>query len=196
MATTISFTNYNNEPLSNQQASALGEYVKVYEINSIIKKIEYYYDGEFESVEYFKDDTEKLNDIFTALKTNTLCITQKENINNYTIKISTSYINGIISHTEKELFLDSKMICVHELDANNQLKINDCIKYLYDDNGSETGEEIFNFHYNQDGTLKCIHGVDYPFSEYNQSLDASEISLYFPNLLTDNPYYININFLP
>jgi len=196
MATTISFTNYNNEPLSKQQVSASDAYLKVYKINGIIKKIEYYDNGEFDGIEYFKDNSENLNDIFTNLGTNSLVVTQKENINNYLIKTSISYKNGIVSHTEKELSLNGKIICVHELNANNELKIKDCIKYLYDENGSEIGEEILNFRYNEDGSLYAISGSDYPFSEYNQSLYGNDILLYFPNLLTENPYYVNINFLP
>lgn len=195
MATTISFTNYNNEALSKQQVNSLSEYLKVYKVNDVVKKIDYYYNGKLEGIEYFKDDNENLNDVFTSLGTNTLTITHKEIINSHIAKISTSYNNGIISYTEKELSIDNKIICVHELDSNNELKTDDCVKYLYNDDDEENIAR-FIFHYNPDGTLKYIGGIDYPFSEYNQFLESGEIHLFFPNLLTDNPYYANINFLP
>lgn len=193
MATTVIYTNSYNEIIVEQQLSSLKDYNKVYKLNGVIKKIESYYNGQFDRVEYFKEDNETLNDIFTLAGTNSLLITQIELIGNYKIVNSFSYIEGVNTHIEKHLLLNNKIICIHEQQTAGQLY---CEKYLFDSDESEIGEEIFSFKYNVDGTLKNISGIGYPFSNDNQTMDADKIPLYFPNLLIDNPYYANATFLP
>jgi hypothetical protein len=193
--TTIIFTNEYNEQISQQQLSQLSEFNKVYQVDGLTKKIEFYVDGLLDGIEFHKDN-ENLNEIFSILGTNTVDVVEKVTVDNYLILIWTVYKDGILRSIRKELLLDNKVICNQELDVNN-VPINQYTKkYIYDDTGFERGEEIFNFNYNSDGSLDYICGVGYPFSEYNQSLDASEISLYFPDLLTENPYYANANFMP
>ena len=195
MATTIIFTNEFNEQISQQQLNQLNEFNKVYQVDGVIKKIEFYVDGLLNGIEFHKDN-ENLNEIFSILGTNTVDVIEKNTLNDYLILTRNAYGNGILCYIEKELLLDSKVICSQRLDANNIPKNNETRKYIYDNTGFEPGEEIFNFNYNADGSLNYICGVGYPFSEYNQSLYAMEIPLYFPNLLTDNPYYANANFMP
>lgn len=69
------------------------------------KKIESYYNGQFDGIEYFKEDNETLNDIFTLVGTNSLLITQIELIGNYKIVNSFSYMEGVNTHIEKHLLL-------------------------------------------------------------------------------------------
>lgn len=196
MSMTISFTNYNAESLSKEEAFALGDYLKVYRKNEIIKKIEYYDKGKLDGIEYFKDESENLSNVFSILGTSSVAITEEKNIDNYRIKTSTSYKDGIKTHIEKELTLNDELICVHEIDGNNRLKINDCVKYFYDTKKGKR-RELLNFYYNGEGNLESIGGFEeYPFSEYNQSLYANEFSKYFPDFLLKNPYYANVDFLP
>lgn len=195
MATTIIFTNEYNEQISQHQLNQLSEFNKVYQVDGQTKKIEFYVDGLLDGIEFHKDN-ENLNEIFSILGTNTVDVVEKETINNYLILIWTVYKEGIVRSISKELLLDNKVICEQELDANSIPLNKYTKKYIYDDTGFERGEEIFNFNYNADGSLNYICGVGYPFSEYNQSLEAIEIPLYFPNLLTENPYYANANFMP
>ena len=67
MATTVIYTNSYNEIITEQQLSSVKDYNKVYKLNGVIKKIESYYNGQFDGVEYFKEDNETLNDIFTLV---------------------------------------------------------------------------------------------------------------------------------
>ena len=67
---------------------------------------------------------------------------------------------------------------------------------MYDTLGVYIGEEVFSFYYHANGFLKHISGKGYPFSEHNQFLSALEIQNYFPQLLVENPYYIDSTFLP
>jgi hypothetical protein len=196
MSTTIVYRNNFGESITNQQLSLVNEYQKVYLINNNPKKIEYFENNVLDEIEYYKDATESLDSIFSELGTNNLVITTVEVLNDYKIKTSINYENGVQKGFGKYLFLNSKIICVHEFNANGELDIIFSRKYIFEEIGNEIGEELYSFRYNEDGTLKSMSGVGYPFSEYNQSIDASEISIYFPNLLTENPYYVNSNFLP
>jgi hypothetical protein len=191
MTTTISYQNFYEESITGQQLGALNEYYKVYSINGIFKKKEFYSNGELKELEYIKDKSENINDIFTALGTNDLGITEFEQFGNYKIEIRKSFHNGIMLVTSKYLRLNERIICEQDFDSNSIPKLETTIKNLYDYLGEE-----FEFKYNADGSLDYIGGSGYPFSGYNQSLDAIEVPLYFPNLLTDNPYYANANFLP
>ncbi len=192
MATTISYQNFYEEAITEQQLGALNEYYKVYSINGIVKKKEFYSNGELKELEYIKDQSENINDIFTALGTNDLAITQFEQIGIYNIETCQGFHNGIKFGTEKFLRLNDRIICEQLLDSNDNPKNKETMKYMYDN----TGKEIYEFFYNTNGFLDFVNGHSYHFSENGNSMEASEFLLYFPNFFADNPYYENANFLP
>ncbi|WP_417942167.1 hypothetical protein [Flavobacterium sp. RS13.1] len=196
MSTTIYYTNNDDQFLTNQQLSFIKEFKKVTNVNNQVKKIEYYENEIINQIDYYKHSSENLLDIFNSLGSNTVNIITIENDNSYVIMIESYYIESILSNVEKKLLSDSKVICVQDYGANNIPKLDTTVKYIYDSLGSKIGEEIFSFRYNADGSLKNVSGIGYPFSNDNQTLDADEIPLYFPNLLIDNPYYANATFLP
>jgi antitoxin component YwqK of YwqJK toxin-antitoxin module len=192
MATTISYQNFYEEPITEQQLNALNEYYKVYSINGIVKKKEFYSNGELKELEYIKDQSENINDIFTALGTNDLAVTQFEQIGNYNIETCQSFHNGIVLVTEKFLRLNDRIICEQLFDSNNIPKLESTVKNLYDN----SGKEIYEFYYNEGGSLDSVQGHTFHFSENGNSMKASEFLLYFSNFFADNPYYANANFMP
>lgn len=195
MATTISYTNGWLQPVTNQQLALLREYNKIFEEDGKLKKIEYYQNSKIIGIDYYKNPNETIDDIFSILGTNTVSIIVLENSGNYKIQTESNYINGIARAKRKYLIENGKIICDQSI-HDDVIQVKETRKYLYDSEGKEVGEEIFRFDYNEDGSLNFVYGVDYPFSEYNQSLKASELDIYFPNLLIDHPYYANADFLP
>lgn len=192
MATTIYYTNINEEPITNQQLGNLNEYYKFYTIDGVLKKKELYTDGQLSELEYIKEVNENIDDIFAALGTNDLAVTQFEQIGNYNIETCQSFHNGIMLVTEKFLRLNDRIICEQLFDSNNIPKLESTVKNLYDN----SGKEIYEFYYNEEGSLDSVQGHTFHFSENGNSMKASEFLLYFPNFFADNPYYANANFMP
>jgi len=196
MSTTVRYTNLDNAQITIQQLGYLGDYKKIYLVDDIEKKVEIYVDNKIDEIQYTKADYESLDSVFSQLGTNSVTIITIEEFNEYIIKTIYNYIDGINENMQKQLLMDNKIICNHEFDTSGNIDVRFSAKYMYDDNSFKIGEEIFRFYYYADGTLECICGKGYPFSEHNPFLKASEIQNYFPNLLTDNSYYINFTFLP
>lgn len=114
-----------------------------------------------------------------------------ESYNEYVIKIKTGYTDGAPLLEEKTLLLNNKPICFLDMNGEEEIDYEFSRKYLYLED-----DEVLFFVYNPDGTLKEIGGSPYPFSEYNQYIGVDELAQYFPNLLTENPYYADATFLP
>ena len=189
---TIEYANVDMEPISLEQLELVTEYFKLYKVDGLLKKIESYDNNQLEDIEYYISENESIDDVFMEAGTNSLEIVTNLAYNQYTIKTITYYNNGAVVATDKELLYKGMILCFSELNAIGEANLLFSRKYFYDENG----EEQFNFSYNEDGSLRSFYGFSYPFSEFNQSLPATDISTYFPNFLLDNPYYLNFDFLP
>lgn len=194
--TTIEFTNEFFKSVNDYQQQSLKNYNKLFKVDNILKKIEYYENNTLNSIEYYKATTENINNIFLQLNTNTLVIVEIQDINNVIVKSYSNYINGIIQSIEKRVLKNGKIICIQDYEINNVVILQSTEKYFYDNNGNDLGEELLSFTYNNNGSLQSVSGSDYPFSNHNQSLDADQFLIYFPTFLNDNAYYQNANLLP
>jgi antitoxin component YwqK of YwqJK toxin-antitoxin module len=196
MIETITYTDDNDMPITDDQAGELTVYRKLYSVNNVVKKIEIFDDHQLDEIQYVKAENEVLDDIFKLLKTNTVTIITLENYKGFIIKKYFAYNDGINKSSQQLLLSDGKIICEQLIDSKGKLELSCSTKYIYDNDGCLPGEEMFGFKYNEDRSLNRIWGKEYPFSMHNQTLQASEISTYFPNLLDDNPYYKTSEFLP
>lgn len=72
METIITYANINLQTVTQQQTSLLPEYLKIFSVDGNTKKIEYYENGQLDSIEYYKANNESVSAIFSSLGTNTI----------------------------------------------------------------------------------------------------------------------------
>lgn len=197
---TIAYANEYGEPITPDQLSSLSDYNKLIKEDGVLRIIECYMDNHLGGIEFYKHDGITISEIFERLNTNTVTVVELDPvIGNYSAHKKTTFKEGIIKHIKMSLYLNSSVVCEQAIDvATNSPILNSTIKYLYDNYAikNEIGDEKFNFRYNSDGSLRRMGGERPYFNEYDDSMDATEIAIRFPNLLIEHPYYAEANFLP
>ena len=122
---------------------------------------------------------------------------EKESVStNYSIISVRYYKDGVLLNHGRELYdNNNNEICSQFYDlTTNEPLYEDTEKNLYDENN----EKILRFEYNENGTLKCVWGdLVLDNADYNvETIYLEDIPSYFPDLLSNNPYYTNANLLP
>lgn len=197
MATNINYTNYLDQPIDQTQIELIDKYNKIYKDDNLIKKVEFYEDKQIKSLIYYRD-LETNEEILNAYSNIELIdIRTRENYGGiYTIEICRAYYNGVLDPIVEKLLKDSNgnVLCTASFnESGNQIALGSTEKYYY-----ENDEKVLCFDYKDDGTLNYIWGdwVDNTDQRVRGSIYFDKISLYFPDLIPDNPYYLNADFLP
>lgn len=193
----ISYTNKLDELITEQQIEHINKYHKIFSLNGVVKKSEVYYDKKLYEVIYHKDDGELDADILTEFNNLFLELREKESVStNYSIISVRYYKDGVLLNHGRELYdNNNNEICSQFYDlTTNEPLYEDTEKNLYDENN----EKILRFEYNENGTLKCVWGdLVLDNADYNvETIYLEDIPSYFPDLLSNNPYYTNANLLP
>lgn len=198
--TTIKFTNEDLEPISSEQLGMVATYYKIIFENDIKRKIEFYVDGKLEGIDFYRKESESIEDIFILLNTNTVDIIDLVKLtNNLYIRNGLTFINGINTSSQRELMRNDTLLCEQDINVKTNIPIlNTTVKYMYENNTDDfqIGEYELSFHYNVDGALDRVSGSRFPLSEYNQTVHFYGVEAAFPNLLAENPYYANAEFFP
>ena len=193
----ISYTNKLDELITEQQIEHINKYHKIFSLNGVVKKSEEYNDKKLYEVIYHKDDGELDADILTEFNNLFLELREKESVStNYSIISVRYYKDGVLLNHGRELYdNNNNEICSQFYDlTTNEPLYEDTEKNLYDENN----EKILRFEYNENGTLKCVWGdLVLDNADYNvETIYLEDIPSYFPDLLSNNPYYTNANLLP
>lgn len=193
----ISYTNKLDELISVQQIEYIDSYHKIFSLNGVVKKSEEYEDKKLVGIIYHKDNGELDTDILSEFNDLYLELREKETVStNYTIIKIRYYNKGNLVNNGRELYdNNNNEICSQFYDlTTNEPLYEDTEKNLYDENN----EKILRFEYNENGTLKCVWGdLVLDNADYNvETIYLEDIPSYFPDLLSDNPYYMNANMLP
>lgn len=196
MATNINYTNYLDQPITQTQIELIDKYNKIYKNDNLIKKVEFYEDKQIKSLIYYKDSEQDSDILDEYVNVKLIDIRMRENYGIYTIEICHIYDNGILDPIIEKLLLDvnGNVLCSASFNENgNQLALGSTEKYYY-----ENAEKVLCFDYKDDGTLNYIWGdwVDATDQRIRGSIYFDKISLYFPDLIPNNPYYLNADFLP
>jgi hypothetical protein len=193
----ISYTNQLDELITEQQIEYINKYHKIFSLNGVVKKSEVYSNKKLYTVIYHKDDGELDADIIGEFSNLFLELREKESVfANYSIISVRYYKDGVLYNNGRELYdNNNNEICSQFYDlTTNEPLYEDTEKYLYDENN----EKILRFEYNENGTLKCVWGdLVLQNADYNvETIYLEDIPFYFPDLLSNNPYYTNANMLP
>lgn len=195
MATIFLYTNTQDEPVTEQQLNTLNEFNKIYKVDNIIKKIESFKEGSLYQVTHYKEEDESVSDLLNNYSNlQFLEIRERSFLSSFKIENVKNYSNNELTYTSKELFdQNNNLICVEILDDNELPIFNETEKYLYQNN-----EKVLSFCYKEDGAIKYIWGdlVENTDQRQKGSISSEMISTYFPNFLSENPYYSTASFLP
>lgn len=205
MAIIIEYTNQYNEFIAKKQAESMSEYNKITKENSIVIKVEYFLDNILNGIYYYlqdgEDEQKKVNEL-TLLVSRFVEIREREYIGSKILVRERYYLKRRLE-AKSNLLIDDKgnELCNEVINLKtNKPNWEKTEKYLY----SRDNEVIAGFDYNKDGSLRSIWGdmvenaniyKDDGAGWNDESIYGSKINEYFPNLLTNNPYYANANFI-
>jgi hypothetical protein len=159
MKTTVRFENLQHGEITEQQASTLNEYYKVFSINCTVKYYEYFRDCQLTAVTYYKDTTETDEDILGGVPPNvTINIHEVSIIGNKQFKKSTTYDENHIIWEQNNALYDENNDCIgyERIDLTKGLPFYDETVKLYYDRQRYPENEIFEGKYKEDGTLDYI----------------------------------------
>lgn len=159
----ISYVNFYNESITEQQSSLVPDYSKIYKdpnTNNIkIKKK--FYNFKQSCVKYYKDINETFNQILSEYNNivGTLEIIETEYLGNYRLEKESCYSDGILYVKGNALYIgdDEKYIGSETIDKDTGIPLYErTIKYYYDTQWS-VNDPIFEVYYNEnDGSLNYL----------------------------------------
>lgn len=196
---TTRFEDHNRRRISIPEEASV-YYDKVYEKNGLILKREQYNEDKLITVFYYlqNDETEK-EAVETILKDYAgiegLAVVKTENLNGYTKEIHKFYTSkGVDEEFYVISIFDHNNCMIYEKEESHFSGVCEAEirKYYF-----ENSKEVFEFVYDINGELSLMRGSESPFvAENNGSIPVSEIELFFPCFLEQNPYYKNAEMMP
>ncbi len=200
MSEIIKYENEFATPVTVQQVQQLKSFYKVYQVGGTTKKKEQYKDNKITDVVYYLDvnesESQAASSIASQYQVAHFEIRERETYGVYKIEKAKMYKgNGTYdNHKESEIFdAQGRLICEKIESLFNNVQTTETRKYFYDALQDVTYECL----YNAGGTLTAMKGNRPPFvAENDYTIQAAEMSLYFPGFVTQNPYYANATFLP
>jgi len=198
MTSSITYTNYLQEPVNKEEFDALDNKCIVYTETGLVKKIERINHDCVYHITYYLGGNETTNSVLAMFDGLDVDIVTRSVVDDYTLEESSGYnVARELTFLFKELYDTSgNLICSQDYDLASKLPIaKSTDKYLFD-NPDEMW--VLWFNYNDDGSFKSICGnwVDNTDQGRKGSIYNDKLSLYFPTLLTDFPYYKNSDILP
>lgn len=202
MAINIKFENEFEKLITSQQVSSVNNFHKVFEENGILKKKEEYKNNLIVKVIYYTVPNFNEQQIISEILNNYPSLMDGfeirvlENIGIYKKEVQKFFsATGIYDNFSITLLFNQENSLIYEKqeDIINGIADYDVKKYFYD---SLLNDE-YEFIYKVNGELSAMKGSYPPFvAENDFAIGANEITIYFPDFLTNNPYYQNANLLP
>jgi hypothetical protein len=205
MAVTIKYTDYFDRVITNQEIKLLDKYHKIFKENDLTLKVEFYEKNILSTIRYYLQPKDLEHEVVTCLiplANDSVEICSRESIRSYNLVRGRMYNKtGLIDKFNELHDKNGNSICYEFCDLKTGQPDSDTEKHLYNDNN----DSIANFDYHEDGSLKSIWGElvddmiykDPGATWTEQSIyGLDSINKHFPNLLKNNPYYLNSNLLP
>lgn len=193
MATTTSYENYKGEPIDKPEK----ECEIIYKEDGIIKKIEHVEYYTVVRYTYYLASDENIITVLNEFSNVYIDIIERTKYGNYEIEQSTVYDNNKIYTLGKILYDQfGNDICWQDYDVFTGKPIFEKTqKNLFDDHNKK---RILWFEYDGEGMIYRVQGqlVEDTDQRPEKFIHRDEMPLYFPNLLTENTYYKNADFLP
>ncbi|WP_295795098.1 hypothetical protein [Mucilaginibacter sp.] len=156
MATTISYENDLEQPITAVQKEQLDRYIKVTTVAGLVKIKEEFYKDAIVYLIYYKDPSELTNRILeTYYSIPDVEIRERQAVGNYTLVNAEGYNRGILIFKGKVVFDQAgREIYSSPIDAiSNIHNFEETNKYFYD---PVTGEQMYVFWYGTNGALSSM----------------------------------------
>lgn len=195
--TAISYVDDLGDAITKPEFDLLTSRGIAYSENNVVKKVEYFNEGLITFVRYYLADGEDISAVLDSYNDVSVEFITTYRYYKYTIEEVNAYRNKSLKFYSKNLFDEfNNVICEQAYNISTKEPILESTeKYLFNN-----PDDIFSlgFEYDNLGMLKYIWGNMVDQTDQNQrgTIPADMIATYFPNLLTNNPYYINAEFLP
>jgi len=199
MPVTTRFEDDNRKQISIPEEASLYHY-KVYEENGTILKREEYEGHKLLNVFYYLQDHETEQDAIETIGKDYagidgFAVVKTKILNGYTKEINRFYTaDGIDDEFCITALFDQNNCMIYEQEESYFMGVHDIEtrKYYVED-----AKKIFEFVYKSSGELLLMKGFEAPFvAENNGSITVSEIELFFPDFLSQHPYYKNAEIIP
>ena len=190
MSTKIEYQNIFDKPISANQAAIMKDYSKLIYENNELKKIEYYYGGNFSYGEYFLSTNENLITLLESLdqKTHWSIFSNKQIVNSYEIWEGRIYNDNNDSNSlfTKNVFgTDGRLITTQEYSSNIQNPLNSIKTYYLGGLDIIENDEVIGvfdydtsitFYFNENGEIESIDpstsdGIDDTYQSLSRFLE-------------------------
>ncbi|MDV7699490.1 hypothetical protein N6B72_21475 [Chryseobacterium soli] len=199
MPVTTYFEDHNRKRISIPEEASLYHY-KVYEENGTILKREEYDEHKLLTVFYYLQDHETEQEAIETIGKDYagiegFAVVKTEKLNGYTKEVNRFYTaDGIYDEFCITTLFDQNNCMIYEREESYFKGVHDIEtrKYYIED-----AKEVFEFVYKNSGELLLMKGFEPPFvAENNGSITVSEMELFFPDFLSQHPYYKNAEMIP
>lgn len=197
MATTITFENEFEQPVTAQQMQLLDSYHKVVTVDGLVKKKEEYANNQLTSLLYYLDAAETEAQAVSAVMAayhpaEGFEIRKREAFGSLIKETNKAYsTSGVYQDYVETILLDNQGRQVYQKteSTHNTVTTVEVKKFYYD-----TAGKNFMLLYDNTNALLGMKGDDPPFvADNDYFIPVQDFPLYFPNFLTANPYYSNAN---
>ncbi|MNK07065.1 hypothetical protein D3C87_249740 [compost metagenome] len=202
----IEYKNLENKNITQQQAQYLDYYTKNFidQNTGFVKKIEVMENRQLTSISYYLDSGENENDIvqlYTDQVKDDVITIVRQTIQNNNIELRKQYNDKNLTFITHILYDNyNNIICRQNYNLiTNQPIPETTLKYYYDysDYTEEWGyREIFDSHYNSDGSLNILIYMPTDNDQDNESYGPINFSLLQDQFSEDLSYYLTSEFMP
>lgn len=211
----ISYEKFRGEKVPALKTKKLDYYYKVFRIDGVVKKSEFYIHQVLTSIEYYLDEDENELEMVAQLTplvehfTKIVVITKRTSLGRFTIETSREYRKTILTSKYRCLFNEfGREICTENIDINTNLPIYEKTKkYFFDGKEYEEyyletydGNPIFEASYHADGSLNFIWFQDPENSPQDDISYSAEnfdkVLQHFYETVMDLNYFFTATFEP
>jgi len=196
---TIKHTDELDNLVTEQQLDELKNYYKLIYINNILKKKELYKNKTLFTIDYYLDTGETESQAITIIQSSypsiPFGIIEKSSHGTYNIEKERFFLDsGVFEDFDVETLFDDQGRIICEIETTHESPENDIEtkKFIYDYEGYDELECT----YDGDGNIEGVSGYGSPFASEYDIAPVSDFPMFFPNFITDNPYYTGDTFLP
>lgn len=167
-----------------EEALKSGDYCKLFSLDGVVTRKEYYYQHDLDSVYWYTDSIHGVSELLTQLRLNypqgSIVLVKREPYLDYTVETAHWYEGEVPVYTGGALTIYthlSEELYSRQFDEHNQTE--EVFKTFYD------GIEYYRFCYSAHGALDRLEG----WSEFQESLNRSEIDYFLPGFIQKHPYF-------
>lgn len=194
MSTQIEYRNNHGKKISPQQLEVAKEFTKVFIENGVLKKEEFYENKRILYVNYYVSSNEDVTELIDNYSSQTsLTIIDTEFHNSYRIENSKTYETSILLFQSRELYDSNNfLICDQDIYIQSGLPKIETTRKFYENDDDMV---YIDFSYDENGDINIVTPHT-KVSIYDNSQDLNLFNVWFPDFLSENPYYADATFLP